>query len=51
MWKFTLTIYRDGYNDVRTYRVDHQDQLDADMAKATAKGYRFKLTENQEVTQ
>ena len=38
-----LTIFRDGYNDIRSYREDQIDYVDVDVAKCLSKGYEFKL--------
>jgi hypothetical protein len=43
MFLVQLTIFRDGYNDIRSYREDQLDYVDVDVEKCLSKGYEFKL--------
>lgn len=43
MFLVQLTIFREGYMDIRSYREDQLDYVDLDVEKCLAKGYDFKL--------
>lgn len=43
MYSVQLTIFRDGYNDIRSYREDQLNYVDGDITKCLAKGYEFNL--------
>jgi len=45
MWNFKLIIHRDGYDDIRLYRLDQADQLVADMARCQTRGYTYEMIE------
>jgi hypothetical protein len=43
MFLLQLTIFRDGYNDIRLYREDQLHAVDVDIAKCISTCYGFKL--------